>query len=253
MTARVLLLDIERVSGVVGGVWELGDRRYIDPSRVIRPPRTICFAYKWWGDNKTHFSAEWQSHGHEGMIQEAWQVLDEATHLVGWNSQAFDLKHLKSAFFEYGMTPPSPLVNVDLMRVVKREFSFLSNRLAYISEIVGLEGKAESSGIWRDLESEKRGVVKRAQQKMRLYNERDVELTEEMLNILLPWCNNLNLPLYEDDVDPELPLCPNCGGGVQRRGKYQSKTRTYQRYHCPNCGAWSKGKRSIGTVETVGI
>ena len=47
------------------------------------------------------------------------QLMDEADVMVGWNSAAFDRKHLNREFLQAGMTPPSPSREVDLMKVVK--------------------------------------------------------------------------------------------------------------------------------------
>ncbi len=254
MSARVCVLDIERVAATVE-VWDLAQKGYISPDSIISPSRTICLAWKWLDKPKIHFAAEWQK-GHESMIQQAHEVLDEATHVVGWNSQAFDMKHLRSHFLQYGMKPPSPHVDVDLLKVMRKNFQFMSNRLAYVSSVLGLDGKAEHHGLWKDLRSDKKGVVKRAQQQMAVYNKRDIELTEEMYYLLQPWVSNLNLHTFEDpnDVDAADPKCPNCtSANLQRRGKETTRTRVYQRYQCQDCGKWAKGTKSMNSVEVAGI
>lgn len=256
MSARILILDIERISAIVTDVWDLGQRRYIQPDSILEPSRTICFAWKWLDEKKVHFAAEWDEGGHRGMTEKAHQVLDECDYLVGWNSAAFDVKHLRSHFFQYDLKPPSPHVDVDLLRVCRRNFAFMSNRMAYISEVLGLDGKAESRGLWKDLRSDKKGVVKRAQQKMKLYNQRDIELTEELFHIMRPWVPNLNLPLYEEPSEENLgvPRCTNCNSwNVTRQGIRRSKTRAYQRYQCGSCGTWLKGNKSLFGTETTGI
>jgi hypothetical protein len=147
-------------------------------------------------------------------------------------------------------------VDVDLLKVCRKNFAFMSNRMAYISDVLGLEGKAEHHGLWKDLRAEKKGVVKRAQQQMKIYNKRDIELTEELYYLLLPWVPNLNLPAFEDpeELDSLDPRCPNCTGtSLQRRGVYVARTRRYQRFHCQDCGKWSKGRTSVAGMETTGI
>lgn len=250
------MLDIERISAIVQDVWGLGERKYIQPSSIIEPARTISFSYKWLGERKTHFHAEWDS-GHRGMIEKAHEVLNEATHLIGWNSAAFDVKHLRSHFFQYDMKPTSPHVDIDLMRVVKKNFSFLSNRMAYIADILGLEGKAETvHGLWHDLRSDEAGRLTRARKQMARYNRRDVELTEELFELLRPWVHNLNLPLYEDPASEDFgePRCTNCPSrDLKKDGWYRGTTRVYQKYQCRACGKYTHGKNSLFTTESRGI
>jgi hypothetical protein len=257
MTARILVADIERISAIVQDVWTLDQRRYMNPESIIEPSRTICLAWKWLGEKKIHFAAEWDEGGHKGMIEKAHSLLDECTHFVGWNSAAFDVKHLRSHFFQYDLKPPSPHVDVDLLKVSRRNFAFMSNRMAYVADVLGLDGKADTKkGLWHDLRSEKRGVVKRAQQQMSHYNKRDVELTEELFYIMRPWVPNLNLALYEEPKEENagVPQCPNClSWNMQRQGMRRAATRVYQRFQCSSCGKWSQGSKSLFGVEARGI
>lgn len=251
MTARIAVLDIERISAIVENVWDLGQKSYIQPSSIIEPSRTICLAWKWTDAKKIHFASEWDD-THEGMIRKAHAVLDECDYLVGWNSRAFDVKHLKSHFLQYGLTPPSPHIDIDLMVNVKREFKFMSNRMAYIADVLGIDGKADTGhGLWRDLRSDSPGVVTRARKQMAKYNKRDVELTEELFEILRPWLRNLNLGLYTDTDEPQ---CPNCNSThLQSRGEAGNLTYRYRRFQCQDCGKWGRHNKSVAKVEVAGI
>src|ERR1700757_1079170 len=121
MTAKILAIDIERQSGLVDGVWE--GKQYstwIPPERLIEPPRTICFAYRWEHEDETKFLAEWSFRGrqdntsftpgggHRKMIAKAVELLDECDYVVGWNSKKFDVAHIQTACWYYSMTPPTP-------------------------------------------------------------------------------------------------------------------------------------------------
>lgn len=257
MSARILIADIERISAIVQDVWELGQRRYIQPASIIEPSRTICLAWKWLDEPTINFAAEWEPGGHKGMIKKAHALINECTHLIGYNSAAFDLKHLRSHFFQYGMEPPSDHVDVDLMRVVKKNFAFMSNRMSYIAEVLGVEGKAETSyGLWKQLRSTDPEVVGRAREEMQTYNCRDIELTEELFYLLRPWVQNLNLPLYEEQKEEDAgePRCPNClSWNLRREGIRRTKTRAYQRYQCNSCGKWSQSTKSLYGTGVSGI
>jgi uncharacterized protein YprB with RNaseH-like and TPR domain len=73
--------------------------------------------------------------------------MEEADVLVGWNSAAFDSKHIKREFIENGYLPPSPYKEMDLMRVVKSQFKFPSNKLDYVAQTLGVGAKVQHSGF----------------------------------------------------------------------------------------------------------
>ncbi|WP_141564271.1 ribonuclease H-like domain-containing protein [Mycolicibacterium palauense] len=248
MSARIVTLDIERQAGLAE-VWDFSPK-FIRPEQFREPPRTICLAWKWLGDDAIHFASEWDD-THEGMIRKAHAVLDEADYVIGWNSAKFDIKHLRSHFLEYGILPPASHVDIDLMVNLKREFQFLYNRMAFIADTLGLDGKDKTPpGMWSDLRSEKRGVVTRARKAMEKYNRRDVELTEELYHLMLPWVKGINLNLFKPEGS--MPVCPNCGSGNYRlKGTRPTATRLYQRIHCNDCGKWGQFTKSVQSSEVV--
>jgi len=68
------------------------------------------------------------------MLDDLHALMDEADVVCGWNSTTFDHKHIKREFLEAGMLPPSPTKDLDLMRVVKSQFRFPSNKLDYVAQ-----------------------------------------------------------------------------------------------------------------------
>lgn len=254
MSARIVVLDIERQSGLADGIWQLKQQGWLQPSQIIERPRTICFAWKWLGEDESHFSAEWDD-GHLAMMQKAHAVLDECTHLVGWNSRSFDAKHLRTEIATHRLKPPSPHKDIDLMLVAKRNFNFLSNRMSYVAEQLGKDGKMETGGqsLWKKLRFSEGEELWEARRLMRDYNLRDIGLTEELFTEMLPVITGINLPLY-GDLDREGPLCPNCeSADIQFRGEQRTTTRKYRRFQCNGCGKWSRVVKSDGAVAAVGI
>lgn len=266
MTAKILVLDIERQSALVDGVWSLGSRNssWIHPDRIIEPSRTICFAYRWLHEDKTGFVAEWEDGltqdntslapggGHKVMIAKAHQLLDEADYVVGYNSKNFDIKHLKSHMWVYDMLPPAPHVDIDLMQAVSRNFAFMAKSMAYISKVKAMEGKAETEkGLWRKLRWSVGDELRAAQRQMRHYNIRDVDQTVELFIDMRPWLSGLNVGLYNDDGELH---CTNCNSThLQYRGQAGNRTYSYRRFQCQDCGKWGRDSRSFKKTEIVGI
>lgn len=252
MTPKIVVLDIERQSAIVDGVWDLKQSGWINPGQIIEPARTICFAWKWLGESGTSFAAEWKG-GHRKMVKKAHEVLDEADYVVGWNSKGFDCKHLRTEFIKAGLTPPSPHRDLDLMVVAKRNFGFMSNRLSYVAQELGAGEKLATGGsdLWRSLRNAKGEELKNARIKMEEYNKQDVLLTEEMYYIMLPWVDGLNVPLYRQTVDV---ACSNCGSdNIHYRGIQVAATRSYQRFQCQVCGKWGREVKSITAVPSAAI
>jgi hypothetical protein len=251
--ARIVVLDIERQSGVADGIWQL-KQTWINPNQMIVAPSTICFSYKWLGEEKTHFVADWSRGGHKRMVAEAWNVMDEADCVIGWNSKGFDVKHLRTEFLLAGMAPPSPHKDIDLMLTARKNFGFLSNRMAYVAEQLHAGQKLATGGadLWRKLRVAKGDELKQARRLMEEYNRQDVALTEELYWLLLPWVAGLNIPLY--DGGSEVPACANCGSTrVQYRGYQVAATRSYRRFQCQGCGKWGRDTRADASVASAGI
>lgn len=151
------------------------------------------------------------------------------------NCNSFDIKLLNAAFAVYGFGPPSPYKKVDLMRIVKSQMKFLSNKLDFVSGQFGIGHKMEHEGfgLWvKCMEGDQK-----AWDTMHEYNVMDVVLTEKMYDKLRGWItvgvNRSNLT--------EKHVCPSCGSDhVQKRGTTVSMVRTYIRWHCQSCGSWSR-------------
>jgi hypothetical protein len=236
---RVLLIDIE-TSPISAYVWGLTNQ-FISIGQIIEPTRMLCFAAKWLGDKGTMF---WSEHadGREAMVEAAHRLYDEADVVMHFNGKSFDSKHLNREFLTAGMAPPSPYKQVDLLLAARKNFRFPSNKLAYLSEALGLEGKTAHEGfsLWPKCMA---GDAK-AWKKMEKYNRRDVELLEELYEKLLPWVPTLpNRHLYGDSG------CPACGhDDLRTNGFAYTAVSKFRQYRCGSCGTFFRSsKREFGT------
>ena len=179
---KILMLDIETTPLQVY-TWGLWDQN-IGISQIIKSTEMMCFGAKWQGKKKVTFKSVHHD-GKEAMLKELHSMMEEADALVGWNSAAFDHKHIKREFLENGMAPPSTVKDLDLMSVVKANFKFPSNKLDYVAQALGVGSKVKHSGfqLWIDCMA---GDDK-AWQEMKKYQIQDVVLLEELYRVLLPW------------------------------------------------------------------
>lgn len=246
MTARILLIDIE-TSPNVAHVWSLWNNN-VGLNQLLASTEMMSFAAKWLGSKKVEFYSTFHD-GKAAMVQAAWDLLNEADIVMGWNSRSFDVKHLNREFLEAGMTPPAPFKQLDLMLAVKKQFRLPSAKLQYVSKLLGLEGKVQHSG--HDLWVRCLADDAKAWQEMKTYNRRDVTLLEDIYHVLRPWIEaHPTMALYANDAALDEHSCPTCTSTELRREGYAfTRLGRFQRYVCTACGKWSRGGKRLGAVE----
>jgi hypothetical protein len=239
---KILFLDLE-TSPNLAHVWGLWDQN-IAITQIERSTEVICWGARWLGSDKVMFRSV-HHHGKEAMLDELHKVMDQADVLIGWNSAAFDSKHIKREFIENGYLPPSPWIELDLMRIVRSQFKFPSNKLDYVAQKLGVGAKVKHSGfqLWLDCMA---GIPK-AWKEMKEYQIQDVNLLLDLYDILLPWIKN-HPHMGLDAGQPN--SCKNCASTEIRRWGYRyNATTKLQRYKCGNCGAYVVGQ-SVAKVNT---
>lgn len=179
---NILMLDIE-TTPIKAYVWGLWDQN-VSIDQIIEPTEMLCFGARWLGKKQVIFKSVHHD-GKKAMLEELHRLMDKADVLVGWNSAAFDHKHINREFLENGMQPPSPVKDLDLMSITKANFQFPSNKLDYVAQKLGVGAKVKHSGfeLWIDCMDGKDS----AWREMKKYQIQDVELLDKLYNVLLPW------------------------------------------------------------------
>ena len=244
---RILVLDIERIPiQFSGDAWSLNDMkgRRIPVDWVTRWSRTICFAYRWYGQKKISFHAEWDEGGNKGMHQAAWDLYNDADVVVGHNIQNFDTKKLQGGWIEHGLGEPSPVKHFDTLLVARRKLGFDANHLDTLTQRFGLRNKTDKYSV-QLAESAVAGDVK-AQRRLRSYNVGDIDASTDLFEYLRP-IGNLNFAAFSDDDERRCRAC--AGTNVQRRGYAVKLKGKYPRYACMDCGSWSTGSKAVHMAE----
>jgi predicted PolB exonuclease-like 3'-5' exonuclease len=234
---NIWVIDIENSPNLafVWGIWE----QNVNLDALMESQHVMCFAAKRHGEKKTEFWSEYE-HGEEAMFQRAYEILDEADVVVGYNSRRFDVPHLNREFLLRGYDPYSPIKHVDLLTVVRQQFKFASTKLDYVAQQLGVGRKTKHTGfqLWLDCMAEDPAAWKL----MEKYNRQDVNITDKVYERLLGWITtHPDLSSYEGLEEG----CKNCQSThLQRRGPVpgkRAKTRDYWRFQCVDCGAWTQG------------
>lgn len=232
---KILAWDIENKPGQAYIWTPFPD--FIPITQITQASDMMCFAARWVDKKNVIFKSEFH-HGREDMLQTLWNLMDEADALVSWNGKGFDTKHANRCFLEAGMAPPSPVKEIDLMQVAKSRFKFMSNKLDFVAQQLGLGAKTQHTGfqLWLDCMA---GDPK-AWNIMRRYNKQDVNLLIPLYEALLPWIK------AHPNMSEGGTACPRCGSEhIQLRGEEKTQALVYQRFQCQDCGGWGKFAKSI--------
>lgn len=198
----------------------------------------MSWAASWRGSDETIFSSEHMT-TRKSMMKELHTLMDEADEVCGWNSDRFDIPIINKEFLLLRIPPPSPYKKVDLMKTVKKNFKFASNKLQHVAEQLGVGSKLETGGfdLWvACMQGDAEAWVK-----MEEYNRQDVILLDNIYDILLPWASNL----VNRSLESRVFSCPNCGSSdYQIRGTRTNGQGTYKRCQCNKCSTWFRSNKS---------
>jgi DNA polymerase elongation subunit (family B) len=244
---KILLIDIE-VAPNTAHVWGIFDQN-ISINQLLESSYTLCYAAKWYGNPKIMFDSV-QKSGKDKMLANVHALLDSADAIVHYNGSRFDIPILNKEFLLSGMPPPSPAKHIDLLQVARRQFRFVSNKLDYVAQALGLGGKTEHEGhtLWVKCMNDDR----KAWKIMEEYNKNDVVLLEKVYDKFKGWIKqHPNHNAYSPDI-----CCPNCASRkLQSRGTQRSRVAVYQRFQCQACGSWSRSikaeKKSKESLVTI--
>lgn len=239
---KILLFDLETAPllAYTFGVWQVN----IGMDQIVEQPRVLCWSARWLGTkgNAVMFNSEFRTDS-TTMLQELRDLLDEADVVVGYNSDRFDVPWTNEQFMVHGIELPSPYVQVDLFKLVKKHLKFPINKLDYVSLMLLGERKVQNRGIklWIDCMN---GDA-RAWKEMEKYAKKDTLLLEPLFNRLRPFVKSLNYGLF---VDRDW-ACTHCGSeNLQARGFRRTTAGKFQRYQCNDCGGWSTDPKRIATT-----
>ncbi len=231
---KILTLDIE-TSPNLAYTWGLF-KQNISINQIDTPGKILCFAAKYLDTNHIELYSDWE-HGQIGMLRAAAHLIEEADAVVTYNGDGFDLKWFQAEFFAKGIPMPPPVTSIDLYKTVRNKMRFLSNKLDYVANYIGIGKKVKHEGfdLWRKVIDGDR----KAQARMERYCRGDVRLTEKLYKRLRPYIVNhphMGMTKSQD--------CGACGSSrVQSRGYRRTRAMRVQRLHCQNCGSWQDGSR----------
>lgn len=208
---------------------------------IVKDWLILCWSAKWLGEKEIYSSSLPKHKNYKNnresdkyLIRPLWDLLNEADIVIAHNGIKFDRKKVNTRFVLNGMSPPSPYRMIDTLQLARREFSFTSNRLNDIGQMLGVGKKKETGGfnLWSSCLD---GDMK-SWRKMEDYCRQDVRLLERVYLKLRPF--------HQTHPKLEFKGCHRCGSSnVQNRGFAYTNTSKYRRYQCTDCGGWGRYAR----------
>jgi len=181
---RILIYDIE-TSFNIGWFWRTGFKVNISPEQIIEERAIICVSYKWLGEDQVYNLTWDKNHNDKFLLEQFIEVMNEADMIVAHNGQEFDLKWIKTRAFIHGLKMLIDYPQFDTLKVARKKFNFQSNKLDYISKLLGEDGKIPTNiDLW------KRIILhndEEALKEMITYCDEDVRQLEHVFKVIQGW------------------------------------------------------------------
>lgn len=244
---RVLFWDLEN-SHTIAAIFGLKSDQMISHENILQDMFMFCGAYKWLGDNKVYTlfltPKELKAQDDRRIVRELCHIVNSADIIVAHNGDAFDIKKLRGRAIYHKLPPFKKPVSVDTLKVARREFGFISNRLDYLGKYLLDEGKIHTSNkLWLDCLKGDHSALK----KMVDYNLQDVVLLEKIYLLMRPWHEthpNLNT-ITGNEIG-----CKACAStAVTKDGTKSKGGNRFQQYKCKDCGHCFYGSKAIKKSE----
>lgn len=192
---KVLIYDIE-TSPNIGWFWRAGFKQSIGTNQILKERAIICVSYKW-KDEENVYNLVWDENQNDYfLIDQFIDVLNEADLISAHNGDNFDIKWLRTRALVHGLHKKM-LPNYkqfDTLKVAKSKLYLNSNRLDYISKLLGFEGKIQTTpDLWNKVVilNDRTALID-----MLNYCDEDVRQLEKVYNEL----QHLDNPKYHHGV-----------------------------------------------------
>lgn len=242
-TPKILTIDIE-TSPVLAAVWGLYNQN-VGLSMIHKDWYILSYAAKWLDSDEVIYndkSGSWKNEDDLSLINEIWELLNQADIVIGQNSKRFDVKKINSRFVINGLKPPTSFKQVDTLEIAKRTFGFTSNKLEYMTDKICTRYKKLKHANFAGYELWKECLQGNplAWDEMQEYNIHDVLATEELYIKLRPWMkNHPNLNLYTDEVSN---VCVCGANDWEHSGYHYTSVSKFDKFQCNSCGAEVRGR-----------
>ena len=146
-----LFWDIEVSPNLVFS-WRTGFKIDINYEGIVEERKVICIAYSWEDSNKVTVLRWDENQDDKQMLKTFLDVANEADELVGHYADYFDLPWFRTRCLLHGLEPLPIYKTIDTKVLASKYFYFNSNKLDYLSKVLGFGGKLKTDyALWIDV------------------------------------------------------------------------------------------------------
>lgn len=249
--AKELVVDIE-TAPILANVWGIWQQN-VGLNQIDRDWYILSFSAKWVGDKEIHYHDQSTAKDIEDdtqLLKKLYKLLDQADVVIAHNGRRFDIPKINTRFMMKGVGIPSPYKIVDTLDIVKRNFSFTSNKLEFLTGVLCNKKKLKHQSFpGFDLWKQCLLGNPKAWEEMKRYNIRDVVSLEELYLKLRPWNKTQpNAGVYDPTNTDK--CCSKCGSNnIIKRGVAVTNVSMFQRYKCKDCGGWFRDRTNMLSAD----
>ena len=232
MNKKRLFFDIETSFNITWS-WRTG-QQFVSADQIVKERAIICICWKWEGDSKVHYLTWDRNQSDEKMLRTFVKELNKASEVIAHNGDKFDIKWLRTRCLKHRIEMFPNYQSLDTLKLVRTSFNLNSNKLNYIAEFLGLEGKMETGGIdlWKEIIFNNN---QEALDKMVAYCKKDVQVLENVYNEIKNYGKHKTHLGVQ--AGGEKYGCPECGSYNQHCNKVYSTVAGTPKVHlrCADC------------------
>lgn len=205
----------------------------IPHENVLLDAFIICITWHFSDTNKVETAVIGKDMDEKPVIQKFIKAMERADFIVGHNHSHFDMGLIAARVMKYNLPPMPDIPLLDTLKLAKRHYKFLSNRLDYLGHYLGFGSKLKCTNAeWiKALKGDRKAIKKIVD-----YNINDVVgLQVPLWNRLLPYVINKVPSIKRWYKNRHNPIC--CNKKMSMYDIRHSKARgTYTRFECRRCG-----------------
>jgi DNA polymerase elongation subunit (family B) len=232
---RRLFFDIE-TSPNLGMFFEAGYKKNIGYESIIKERAIICICYKWEDEKEVNFLTWDNNQCDKKMLQKFIDIANSADELIGHNIDKFDLAWVRTRCLFHKIPMFPSYITIDTLKISRSKFRFNSNKLDYISKLLGVGKKIKTEfAMWSNILLNKDKV---AMDKMVKYCKMDVIILEKVFKQLylhMPSRTHFGVIFGQDRGS-----CPECGSDelVRMCNRITASGAKKIQYQCKTCGKY---------------
>ena len=242
---KMLFYDIE-TAPAKAFIWQ-ARTDYVGSHMIEHETFMLTWAAKWADDEKVISARltpeEALARDDSRIVIELADLIRQADVICAHNVDRFDLPMMNNRLLLKQLPALPKPKTVDTLKLAKRTFRLLSNKLDWLAQQLGFGNKiATDFNLWKRCYDGDEKALK----EMLRYNRKDVTLLQQVYEALEPYAYGIPRLV---DADGRTDLCPTCGSDELTPDPvpYRTNASTFPTFLCGKCGRRCRARKADKT------